>query len=459
MKKKFLLPVVISVLCGCARHPIVDDGKVSSSIKSRVNAEVFWNFKFFEDQVNCHVQNLLENELEPESAIQIALLQNPKIQALFDEIGIAHADLIEAGLFSNPNFSLEIRYPQKNHLVTNVEYLVTQAFLDIFLIPLKKKVATIELERVKRKVTDEILDLVFAVRKTYYELLYEELKLQSTHSIVELTDILNEIVSRQNRAGNVNELQFQKSQVSLLEAKLELANQEVTIISLKEKFIRLLGLKKEANFILPATPLRINEEDVDVDLVALETIAIDTRLDLQVAGFEIIRLKQMLGLKKWWSYTDLMPGLAGEREASGANLVGFGLTGVLPIFNYGQAARMRLCSELGRAQNHYLSLETEILSEVREAYKLLRNTFRIMENYQATLMPSQIKISITSEELYNVMGIGIDNLLENKRQEFIVLRNYQEAIKNYFIAKNMLDKSLGGYLYRLLMPCQEVERS
>ncbi|MCE2983974.1 MAG: TolC family protein [Parachlamydia sp.] len=117
---------------------------------------------------------MLENELNPEAAIQIALLKNPKVQSIFEELGIAHADLVEAGLLSNPDFSLEVRYPHKKNLLTNIEYLVTATFLDIFLIPLRTRLAAAEFEQAKRRVTNEILDLAFEVRQTYYELLGEQ---------------------------------------------------------------------------------------------------------------------------------------------------------------------------------------------------------------------------------------------------------------------------------------------
>ncbi len=76
----------------------------------------------------------------------------------------------------------------------------------------------------------------------------------------------------------------------------------------------------------------------EFDLCQLESNALQERIDLQVARFEIIRFSRMLGLKDWWTYTNLSLGLAGEREADGPNLMGPGIAGEIPIFNYGSSS-------------------------------------------------------------------------------------------------------------------------
>jgi cobalt-zinc-cadmium efflux system outer membrane protein len=428
---------------------------VSSIIVAKINKQVDWYHGYSEDQINNSIQCLLEDELTPEAAIQIALFKNPKVQSIFEELGIAHADLVEAGLFSNPVFSLEVRYPHQKTLVTNIEYLITATFLDIFMIPLRIRLAVAEFEQAKRRVTHEILDLAFEVRQTYYELLAERQKLQYTKSIVELTSIHNELVSRQNSIGNVNQLDFQQVQARFLEAQLNIAKEQSTIIRLREKLNRLLGLSEEACLIYPEIPHKLDYQGFD--LCALESIALSERMDLQEARFEIIRLCRMLGLKDWWTYTNLQTGLAGERDPDGLNLLGFGLSGEIPIFNFGQAARMRLFAQLRQAQDRYKTLEIGILSEVREAHKLLMNDLGMINEYLTKIIPLQNGINTSSEELYNVMGLGVDRLIENKRQQLEANRNYFEILKDYWIARVQLDKALGGYLFRLLPPdsCSE----
>lgn len=442
-----LLPGLL--FTGCSKIPPVDDGFATCTIAKKINSQVEWRQGCcLDEQVQTFIRCAVANELTADSAIQIALLNNPKIQAIFEEIGIARADLVEAGLLSNPSFSIEVRYPHTKGLQTNIEYLITSSLLDIFLIPLRTRLAATEFEQTKLKVSNEILNLAFDVRETYYELVMEKKKIIYIQSVVELTSINSEIISKQIDVGNVNTLEFQLAQSRLLEVELELAKSQAEIIRLSEKLNRLLGFTEDICLILPDYLDGIDYQEFD--LCTLESIALEERLDLQIVRFEIARLGRMLGLKDWWTYTDLQGGLAGEKDPDGINLIGPGFSGKLPIFNYGQAARMRLFAQLRQAQDRLAALEIQVRSEVREAHKLLMSYLKIINDYQNRLLPMQGKISASSEKLYNVMGLGIDKLIENKRMEVVANQNYTESKKQYLVARVELDRALGGYLFRLL---------
>lgn len=453
-----LLPLFIS---SCARVPQGSDEQVAGIIQERIGKEVLWNHTCYEDpRLNCYIQDLASQPISIESAVQIALLNNPVVQATFEEIGIAQADLIEAGLFTNPAFSIEVRYPHKNKLVTNIEYLITATFLDIFLIPLRTKLASTEFEQAKLRVANEILDLAFEVRQMYYELVAEQQMLKYTQAIAELASIQSEIALRQQNVGNIYQLDLEEIQAIFLEADLQTTKSQDEIIRLREKLNRLLGFSEDICLTFPEQL----PEEMDYkrfDLCQLEAIALQERIDLQVARFEILRFSRMLGLKDWWTYTNLQLGLAGERDPEGANLIGPGFSGEIPIFNYGQAARMHLFAELRQAQDRLAALEIRVLSEVRESHKLLMKDLKIINKYQAGIIPLQNKILNSSEELYNVMGLGVDRLLVNKRRETEASRNYLARLRDYWITRVKLDHALGGYLFRLLpqeFTCEGVEQ-
>lgn len=453
-----LLPLFIS---SCARVPQGSEEQVAGMMEERIGKAVMWNHTCYEDpSVAIHIQDLVSQPISIESAVQIALLNNPEIQATFEEIGIAQADLVEAGLFTNPAFLIEVRYPYETKLRTNIEYLITATFLDIFLIPLRTRLASTELEQAKLRVANEILDLAFEVRQTYYELVAELQMLKYTQAIAELASIQSEISSRQHLVGNVYQLDLEEIQIVFLETDLQITKSLDEIIRLREKLNRLFGLSEEICLTFPEQlPEEIDYQGFD--LCQLESMALQERIDLQVARFEILRFSRMLGLKDWWTYTNLQAGLAGERDPDGSNLIGPGFAGEIPIFNYGQAARMRLFAQLRQAQDRLAVLEIRVHSEVREAHKLLMKDLKIINKYQAGIIPLQNKILNSSEELYNVMGLGVDRLLVNKRRETEASRNYLAGLRDYWITRVKLDHALGGYLFRLLpqeFTCEGVEQ-
>lgn len=449
----FRTTATFSILCllsfGCTRIPQANDNGVSSIVNSRIAKEAYWNQECYEDErISNAIQVLLQQELTADIAVQIALLNNPKIQEIFEEIGIAQADLVDAGLFSNPAFDIIFRYPEKKDLVTNIEYTITSSFIDLFLIPLRLRVAKAELEQVTLKVTNEILNLAFEVEQTFYELQAAQQDIKYIQSVVELTSIHSQLASRQRTVGNVNKLDFQQIQSRYLEAKLEIARIQNDIIRLREKLNRLLGFCGDIQWRVADNLPEIDYQGLPLE--CLESVAFRERLDLQAARFDVLRLSRMLGIKQWWVYTQGRIGIGGERDPDGTNVLGPAFSGEIPIFNYGQADRMRIRAELRQAQDHLAALEIQVLSEVREAHKLLMNNLGIINDYRAHIIPLQIEILESSEELYNVMGLGIDRLLENKRQEFQAYSNYIMSLRNYWMARVQLDRALGGKLYLVL---------
>lgn len=445
-----------SLASGCSKIPPPGDDFVSCIIKNRIDSQVGWRQNCSKnEEIQNYISYAISRELSADTAIQIALLNNPKIQAIFENLRIARANLVEAGLLSNPDFALEVRYPHISRLKTNIEYLLITSILDMFLIPLRTKLANTEFEQTKLNVANEILNLAFEVRAVYYELITEKTKIDCIHSSVEISKIMSDLSSRQLSIGNVYAHEFQKTQSRFLEAELALSQPLAETIRLKEKFNRLLGFSEDVCLILPDNLPSINFSELDLN--ALESLALEQRLDLKVARFEIARLCQMLGLKEGWTYTNLKAGLAGEREPEGANLTGPGFSGEIPIFNYGRADRMRLHALLRQAQDRLCELEIKTLSEVREAHKLLMSYLKIIKDYRDHLIPLQEKISVSSVELYNVMGLGIDKLLDSKRQEIAITQNYTEILKKYLIAQVELDRAVGGTLFKLLsqVECEE----
>jgi cobalt-zinc-cadmium efflux system outer membrane protein len=436
------LIVLVALLSSCSAVLTDSEAEVAVSVQERIGKEVVWG-----KSCRPFIETLLAEPLRVESAIQIALLNNPEIQALFEEIGMAEADLIEAGLFSNPVFELDVRYPHNRSLRTNIEYLVTAAFLDVFLIPLRKKLAEAELEQAKLRVTEGVLNLAFDVRQAYYEWIAASGKQVLAREVADLVDLQREIVLRQKSAGNIYDLDEAERKLRGLKIALEVEKSYRETILLSEKLHRLLGLEEEVCLQVPEDEGDVGPE-MSFDVACLEERALQDRVEVQLAQFELIRIGRRLGLKEGWTYTDLQVGVAGERETDGDNIVGFGIRGKVPLFNSGQAARAHLWAELRQAQGRLAALKIRVVSEVREAYKILMKEQILAHTYRETILPTEKRVLSVSENLYHVMGLGIDTLLMRKEQEMQTRRDYMDSLKNYRVAFLRLERALGGYLCR-----------
>lgn len=419
-----ILIALIFLCTACTKTPYVDTEEVCCLVNQRLYSDGF---------------------LDADRAVEWALIHNPRIQATFEELGIANAEVVEAGLLTNPAFELEVRYPESRRcLCTNIEYLITGSVLDLFLRPVRVRVAETEYEKVKLRVSQEILDLAFEVRSTYYSMLFERKKIACMESIADMIDILGELSSRQHAVDNINALDLALAQSEAAESKLALQEAKAEWQRLVEKLNRLLGCPCSTVW---AFPEELPETIATLcSLEELQEVALSQRLDLEMARMELDRLYQKLGLHRPWVYTDLRGGLAGEREPDGDNLVGFGLAGDIPLFNYGQAARLKLYAQLNREEARYESLQIEVLSKVREAYRVVEIEGEMCRQYRAVLLPVKAELFAKSEELYSMMALGIDRLLENKLQQSRALENYYECLRKYWMARVELEQSIGGGL-------------
>lgn len=438
----------LCLFVGCTRIPKVDDRYISSLVTSRIDKEVCWQKHCFEkEQIQNRIANLLEQPLTVDSAVQIALFHNPEIQATFEEVGIAQADFVEAGLFTNPVFDAFYRFPARGSQI-NAEFSIVQSFLDLLLVPLRKRVAAAELEQTQLRVANAILEVSFEVQETFYSLQAEQEKYNLYETILEITEAASQLALWQKNGGNINDLEFQYWKKEYLESKVELSKSQAALVLLREKINQLLGLEcYEIHWRIsdPLAPLPQSE----ISLECLEEIALLQRLDLEVIRWEMEKIARIGATKQWWSYTELAAGVSTETDIDGTRVTGPMLTGAIPIFNYGQADRARLLAMYRKSYEHLRMMELTALSEVRSARSQQMIYRDLLLAYQEELLPLQEEIVNTSQKFYHVMGLknGVYGLLYVKRQQLQLQIDYTMALLNYWISRVKLDRALGGNLY------------
>ncbi len=101
MKRALKRIAVVSgllVLGGCASFsPDAGFSDVQKMTSPRLGQDVSWDRGAGTAEPNAAVAKLLQSPLTPEVALQIALLNNRRLQADYESLGIAEADLVQAG--------------------------------------------------------------------------------------------------------------------------------------------------------------------------------------------------------------------------------------------------------------------------------------------------------------------------------------------------------------------------
>ena len=173
-------------LTGCASvHLNAGFPDVSAAIAERGAAKIVWNRGTELDQEAAEkIRTLLQRKLTADDAVQIALLNNRDLQAVYTELGVAQADLVQAGLFRNPILDAAVLFPLSG-VRPDLQLTMVISFLDALYVPLRKRVAAAQFEAAKFHVTGVVLDFSLQVRAAFYAHQAHEQLLELRRSIVQ----------------------------------------------------------------------------------------------------------------------------------------------------------------------------------------------------------------------------------------------------------------------------------
>ena len=430
---------------GCASvSPRAGFQDVQTLVSSRTPGTIHWNDGTPADaEVAQAVKTLLSKGLTSDSAVQVALLNNRKIQAKYEQLGIAQAELVQAGLLKNPFLTADVRFGA----ATSVEGSFVEDFLGILQIPLRKKIAGAALEQTKAEVAGEIFALATDAKKAFYALQAAEQMREFRSIAAKATETSADLASRQRKAGNTSALSLAAEQTLFTQAQLDLAEAEAQVVQTRESVNSVLGLWGDDT--QWKTGARLPEPlSADTPLKGLESLAVESRLDLKAVEERLRGAAASLGIA---TYYRLLPagglGLSFDREAdSGEWLFGPSLELPIPLFNQGQPAIVVAVSELRKAREEYRALAIEIRSEVRAAQNRMQIARRKAEYYKTVVLPLKREIVDQSQLHSNGMFIGAFQLLQAKRDEIDAGRDYVQALAQYWDARTDLERAIGRSL-------------
>jgi outer membrane protein, heavy metal efflux system len=418
---------------------------VSTAVEARSGKRLVWHLDTALDaQVDQEVRALLQNPLTVDGAIQVALLNNRNLQALYAELGVAQADLVQAGLLKNPVFDSLMHAQLKGHPL-ELEFHTALDFLDIFYIPLRQRVAAARFEEARLQVTGGVLDFTATVRAAFYRYQADEQMLELLQTVVQALAVSFEVAQRLHEAGNITDLDLARERALIEEAKLQLRAAEIAVRQSREHLNTLMGLwgQQTAWHIdrrlpdLPAQPLQFTE---------LESRALHQSLDLASARQRLIVAGEQLGTTR---AAALLPetslGPAAERE-DGAWGVGAVLAFPIPLFDQGQGRIGRAVTELRRAQQEYYALGVQIRAMVRAVHERLQGAQDRALYYRDILLPLRERIVNETQLQYNAMQLGVFDLLRAREQQIQTAIAYIETLLEYWSAHTDLGHILSGRL-------------
>ncbi len=416
--------------------------EVRDTVAQRLESNIAWNRDSEQDQrARDAVRRLLTHELTADAAVQIALLNNRKLQANYERLGIAQADLVEAGLLENPVFSYTW-YTGDAGTIT--EASIVQDFVSVVSLSARKKVGETAAQRVTLEVANNVVDLAREVQAQYFTVVGDAQALELARQVVTATEAAAELAQRQRSAGNLSRRDQSLQQSFYAQTLLESAQAEAQLASDRERLNRLMGVwGEDTNWkIQSRLPAVANTLP---PLEQVEAQAVSQRLDLAAAKKQADAAAQALNLTRQFRYLGpLGIGVAYKREPGGDKFIGPTVELGLPIFNQHQAAVVRAEAELKRSQERVAALAIDIRSEAREARARVAAAQEVVRHYRDVMLPLQQSIVSETLKFYNGMLVGVYDLLLAKQAQVQTARQYVSATKEFWLAWTELELALGG---------------
>jgi len=417
---------------------------VRAAVEERYATKLVWNRGTeLDKEAEEKLRALRQKKLTADDAVQIAMLNNRDLQAIYTELGLAQADLVQAGLFRNPILDAAVLFPLSG-VRPDIQLSVVVSVLDALYVPLRKRVAAAQFEEAKLRVTGAVLDFAVQVRTAFYEHQANEQMLELRQSIVQALTASFEVSRRLHEAGNITDLDLARDRAQAEASKLALRSAEVAARQSREQLNSLMGTWGEDTEWtvdgrlpeIPSQPLPVN---------GIERAALTRSIDLSHARQRIIAVGQQLGYERATALIPAMDlGVEGEREEGWK--VGPVLSVPIPLFDQGQARVGRAVAELRRARQEYYALAVRVRATARAVRERMLGAQDRALYYRDILLPLRDRIVNESQLQYNAMQIGIFQLLREREQQIETGVAYVEALREYWLARADLEQISSGRL-------------
>ncbi|MGB5079371.1 MAG: TolC family protein [Burkholderiales bacterium] len=429
-------------LGGCAAFsPDGGFGTVESIARERLDKDLIWARSDADaDDIRARVGELLASPLSVDDAVQVALLNNRGLQAGYAELGIAEADLVQAGRLPNPRLSY-LRLGRGDELKT--ETVIGFNILSLLTLPLAAKVEARRFEQTRYEVAGEVLRVASETRRTYFQALAAEESVRYLDQVKVAAGAGADLARRMAQAGNWSKLTQMREQVFYADATAQLARATQARATERERLTRLMGLwgsgiqfkLPERLPDLPAAPR---------ELANIESLALEQRVDIQAERRRTEAVARSLGLTRATRFINALE-LAWvlEREGPGRK-TGYEVSLELPIFDWGGARVAKAEAIYMRAVNRVAETAINARSEVRDAYSAYRTAFDLARHYRDEIVPLRKRISEENVLRYNGMLIGVFELLADAREQVASVNAYIEALRGFWAADVELQAALTG---------------
>ena len=393
------------------------------------------------DVISGQLEPLLAKPLTPDGAVQIAMLNNKGLQASLAGLGIAEADLVQAGRMRNPGLSFARMRGGED---VEIERGIMFDLVGLLTIPIRRGIEQRRFEQAKLQAALQAVQLAADTRRAYFNAVAAQQTARYMEQVQASTEAGAELARRMAMVGNWSKLDQARQQIFYAEATAQVARARHNATAAREQLARLLGLwGANAAFQLPERlpdlPQAPNE------MATAEQQAMSQRLDVQMARQDVDATASALGLTRATGFVNVFDaGYTSKSETGNPRANGYEIELQLPIFDWGGARTAKAEAAYRQSVQRTADTAVRARSQVREAYSAYRTSYDLARHYRDEVVPLRKKISDEVLLRYNGMLASVFELLADARDQAGSVNAAIEAQRDFWIAETDMQAAING---------------
>jgi outer membrane protein TolC len=435
--------LALMVLGGCASFS-KDGGldAVSAVTRERTGQPVVFSKPGADTaQAENTVSHLLGKPLTPDSAVHVALLNNRGLQASLAQLGIAEADLVQAGRMPNPGFSFT---RLAGDGVTEFDRGIMFDIIGLLTIPVRSKIEQRRFDIAKLQAASDAVSLAAETRRAYFNAVAAQQSAHYAQQVRASAEASAELAKRMAQVGNFSKLDQLREHAFYADASAQLARAQNNATAAREQLSRLMGVwGARMSFSLPDRLPELPASPNKVDRI--EAQAMQQRLDVQMAKLDTAMTASALGLSKATGFINVLhAGYVNKNETGLPRENGYAIELALPIFDWGGSRNAKAEAIYMQSVERTADTAIRVRSEARQAYAAYRTTFDLARHYRDEVVPLRKTISEEVLLRYNGMLIGVLDLLDDAREQISTVNAAIEAQRDFWLADSDLQAAING---------------
>jgi cobalt-zinc-cadmium efflux system outer membrane protein len=395
-----------------------------------------------------------EGELTLEEAIDRALSHNLALVASAENLTLARAALVQAGLIQNPTLSQNsgtLFAISPTSPATAFDFAIAQVINSILTQPAKVAQAKIQSTQASIDLAAQAFALAEQAQTKYQEMVHTQRSTKLAVRVEELYRRAVQAAEARQKVGIVPTPEVNRARLQYEDARRQVQHLHTQYARAAREMNWLMGVAAPPHWTLPAVAI---EEPPSLppppESDALEEVALKYRLDLRRAKLDLEVGRQGVELARKGLVPEIQLGVDGGRDNGRNYFLGPYFNITVPIFDPGIVALHAAEAQQRKFDKTYVALQGQVRQDVRTAFDNWRIAADDVRFFRERLIPQQEKNVQLMELSFRLGNDDLDSLLNVYHDYVAAQQSYEDAIQAYQDASVAVQEAVGLAWARML---------